>query len=148
YEFNKFAGGAQTFAMNDTLEQLMTVRKAITESIERNTGVIWATQEQFADGKGGSSALVALGNMLRSLFPVLYSTDQPSLINYMSASWHMGELFYSNNGVPINEDKTYDYNNRYSLKRATLADNHGSYIATGEVTVLLHFYREPRFYAN
>lgn len=148
YEFNKFAGGAQTFAMNDSLVQLMTVRKAITESIERNPGVIWATQEQFANGKGGSTSLAVLGNMLASLFPVLYSTDQPSLINYMSASWHMGELFYSNNGVPINEDKTYDYNNRYSLKRATSADSHQSYIATGEVTVLLHFFREPRFYAN
>src|SRR5690606_8977110 len=31
YEFNKFAGGAGTFAMNDTLVTMMTVRKAITE---------------------------------------------------------------------------------------------------------------------
>ncbi|WP_188505634.1 RagB/SusD family nutrient uptake outer membrane protein [Parapedobacter pyrenivorans] len=147
YEFNKFAGGASTFAMNDTLETLMTVRKAITEQYDQNPGVLWATQEQFAHGKG-SPGLSVLGNMLASLFPVLYSTDQPLLLNYMSASWHMAELYYTNNGVPINEDKNYDYSNRFSLRRATPSDNHESYIATNEVTSYLHFFREPRFYAS
>lgn len=147
YEFNKFTGGAQTFAMNDTLVTMMTTRKAITEDLDRNPGIIWATQEQFGS-KGGITAYPVLGDMLRQLFPFLYPTDQPSAVNYMSASWHMGELFYSNNGVPIDEDKYYDYANRYQLRRATPGDKHESYIATGEVTVMLHFNREPRFYAD
>lgn len=147
YTFNKLAGGAQTFAMNDTLEQLMTIRKSITEDFERNSGVLWATQEQFATGKGGPG-LAVLGHMLLSMHPVLYSTDQPILLNYMSASWHMAELYYSKNGVPIDEDKNYDYANRFGLRRAEPIDRHESYIATGEVTVRLHFDREPRFYAS
>ena len=147
YEFNKFTGGAQTFAMNDTLVTMMTARKAITEDLERNPGLIWATQERFGN-KGGITAYPVLGDMLRQLFPYLYTTDQPSAVNYMSASWHMAELFYSNNGVPIDEDKYYDYANRYQLRRATPSDQHESYIATGEVTVELHFNREPRFYAD
>src|SRR5690606_13709424 len=67
YEFNKVTGGGQTFSMNDTLVTMMTTRKAITEAIERNPGVIWATQEQFADGKGNSTVLGynILGNMVR-----------------------------------------------------------------------------------
>jgi hypothetical protein len=151
YHFNKYAGGQQTFAMNDTLVQEMTIRKAITEDLDKNTGVIWATQEQFADGKGYAAGLgySILGNMPRMLFQFLYPTDlSPSYVNYLSASWHVGELFYSNNGVPIDEDKYFDYANRYQPRRATPSDNHQSYIATGEVTASMHFNREPRFYAD
>jgi len=150
YHFNRYAGGAQTFAMNDTLVQEMTIRKAITEASDRNTGVIWATQEQFASGKGNATALGLsnISDMLRETFQNLYTTDQPSLIDYMSASWYMGELFYSDNGVPIDEDKYFDYANRYNPRRATPADNVQSYIATGEVTASMHFHREPRFYAD
>ena len=150
YEFNKYSGGAQTFAMNDTLVREMTIRKAVTEDADRNPGVIWATQEQFADGKGNATALgySLIGNMLRQQFPFMYSTDQSNAINTHSASWHMAELFYSNNGVPINEDKNFDYANRYKPRRATPADKHESYIATGEITASMNFNREPRFYAD
>ena len=34
----------------------------------------------------------------------------------MSVPLSTVELFYSNNGVPIEEDVTYDYTNRYSLR--------------------------------
>ena len=147
YEFNKYAGGPQTFNMNDSVARLMTIRKAITEDVERNPGVIWATQEEFNAVK--SYAPVGfLGNFMQMLFPNLYVEDQPSLVGYYQASYWMGDLFYSNGGVPIDEDKNYDYAGRYNLRRATPGDNHGSYIATGETTINLHFDREPRFYAD
>lgn len=148
YTFNKLAGGAQTFAMNDSMVQLMTIRKAITEDIERNPGVLWATQEQFADGKGGGMGFVVLGNMLKGVFPIMYAADQNLYVNYMSASWYMAELFYSNNGVPIEEDKYFDYAHRYNPRRALSSDNHQTYIPTGEVTATMNFFREPRFYAD
>lgn len=150
YEFNKYAGGAQTFNMNDTLVQMMTIRKAITEDIERNTGVIWATQQAFADGKGGAAGLgfSPLGNMLRSLTPYMYSEDLTLYFQYYGASWHMAELFYTNKGVPMDEDKTFNYAGRFDPRRATPGDNHEFYIATGETTAEMHFNREPRFYAD
>ena len=148
YQFNKFSGGGQTFKMNDTLVTEMTIRKAITEDVERNTGVIWATQEAFSDTKG-ALGMGTLGNLIKQLFPDLYSTDQPSLMNYYSASWHMADLFYSNNGVPIAEDKDYNYAGRFDLHSPNaLADKHQSYIALGETTINLHYNREPRFYAD
>jgi len=58
----------------------------------------------------------------------------------------MAELFYSNRGVPINEDTQYDYVNRY--KTAPAPADHKFYIQTGFETVNLHINREPRFYAN
>lgn len=146
YEFNKYSGGP-TFNMNDTLVQLMTIRKSITEDFNRNPGVIWATQAQFSDGKGGVS-YSHLGNMLRVLFPQIYTEDQLSSANYLYASWHTAQMYYTNNGVPMEEDKYYNYTGRYNLRRATPGDKHQSYIATGQTTVELHFNREPRFYAG
>lgn len=150
YVFNKYSGGPQTFNMNDTLVQMMTIRKAITEDLERNTGVIWATQEAFADGKGGAAGLgfTALGNFLKLLMPYMYTTDQPSYPNYYHASWHMVELFYTNKGIPMDEDKTFNYAGRFGVRRATPGDKHEFYIATGEITSEMHFNREPRFYAD
>jgi len=58
----------------------------------------------------------------------------------------MAELFYTKNGVPITEDKTWDYAGRFQLKTATPSDTF--YIKKNEQTVKLHFDREPRFYAD
>lgn len=146
YQFNKYAGGPQAFRMNDTLVTEMTIRKAVTEDIDRNTGVIWATQEAFGNKFGAAHTF--LGDMIRMLFPILYAQDQSSLVNYHSASWHMSNLFYSNNGLPIDEDKDYDFAGRLNLHRMTRKDGHESYIATGETTINLHLNREPRFYAD
>ena len=147
YEFNKYTGGPQTYNMNDTLVQLMTIRKSITEDVDRNMGVIWVTQEAFGNGKGGAS-FTPLGDMLRALMPYMYTQDQPFYFNYLDASWHMVELFYTNKGVPMEEDKTFNYGGRFGVRRATPGDKHEFYIATGEITSEMHFNREPRFYAD
>jgi hypothetical protein len=55
-------------------------------------------------------------------------------------------MFYTDKGVPINEDKTWNYNGRYALRTAGDADK--LYIRKGYTTVGLHFDREPRFYAD
>ncbi|WP_316818154.1 RagB/SusD family nutrient uptake outer membrane protein [Pedobacter nyackensis] len=57
----------------------------------------------------------------------------------------MAELFYTKNGVPIEEDNTWDYANRYELKTVTAQDKQ---MEEGYRTVGLHFDREPRFYAD
>src|SRR3546814_11817017 len=57
----------------------------------------------------------------------------------------MAELLYTENGVPISEDKTWDYADRYNLRIATSDDEA---LQTGYQTVGLHFNREPRFYAD
>ncbi len=68
FEYNK-ATSPQTYNMTDSLVRTMTVRKAITE--RWNPGVIWASTESFADGKGNATALgySLLGNMVADAFP-------------------------------------------------------------------------------
>ncbi|WP_160717077.1 RagB/SusD family nutrient uptake outer membrane protein [Chitinophaga solisilvae] len=57
----------------------------------------------------------------------------------------MAELFYTRNGVPIEEDRTWDYARRFQLRTATVKDTG---IQEGYRTIGLHFEREPRFYAD
>ena len=63
-----------------------------------------------------------------------------------SATFKMAELFYSNHGVPIDEDTEYAYNDRYNL--TTVGNDHYYYIPEGKKTAVLNTYREPRFYAD
>ncbi|MGV8095147.1 MAG: RagB/SusD family nutrient uptake outer membrane protein [Mangrovibacterium sp.] len=58
----------------------------------------------------------------------------------------MAELFYTKNGVPIQEDNTWDYAGRYNLRTAVDAEK--NYIQLNYRTASLHFDREPRFYAD
>jgi hypothetical protein len=64
----------------------------------------------------------------------------------LSPTLRMAELFYSNNGVPINEDTRYDYDNRH--KTAVAPEDHKYYIQPGFETAILNMNREPRFYAG
>jgi len=58
----------------------------------------------------------------------------------------MVEMFYSNNGVPIDEDRLYDYDRRYQL--TTVPQSESYYMQPGYVTAGLHLHREPRFYGS
>jgi hypothetical protein len=55
-------------------------------------------------------------------------------------------MFYSEHGVPITEDKTWNYNDRYHLQVA--GDSDQLYIRKGHVGAHMNFDREPRFYAD
>lgn len=56
------------------------------------------------------------------------------------------EMYYSKNGVPIDEDPDYNYDNRYDLRTSTAADV--NYMLSGYTTAELNFDREPRFYGS
>ncbi len=137
FRFNKTANPS-TYMMNDSLVRIMNVRKAITE--RWNQGIIWSSMSPFS-GAGYS-------DLQRATFPTMYSGDVIQVVSQAFASFNMAELFYSNKGIPINEDIDWDYAGRYQLQTATTEAGHGSYIQTGQQTVALHFNREPRFYAS
>lgn len=56
------------------------------------------------------------------------------------------EAYYTENGLPLNEDLTFDYANRYQT--ATIGEKDALHATAGEVTAKLHLGREPRFYAS
>jgi len=58
----------------------------------------------------------------------------------------MAELYYTKNGVPIDEDLNYDYAHRFNLRESTDADK--LRVELGQKTAILNFDRETRFYAD
>jgi hypothetical protein len=56
------------------------------------------------------------------------------------------EYFYSKNGVPIDEDLHYDYDNRFNLTNTKPEET--LYVQPYTTTAKLHLNREPRFYGS
>ena len=123
------------FVLNDILKTQMGLRMAATEK-EFNTEVIWAnTSSRATDMQRWTMPILASGAL---------SGSGPKGI--LAPPIKMAELFYTKNGIPITEDKTWDYAGRYQLKTSTGDDTF--YVKKNEQTVKLHFDREPRFYAD
>jgi starch-binding outer membrane protein, SusD/RagB family len=124
-----------SWVINDTIKTQLSIRMAVTEK-EFNTEVIWAnTSSRSTDMQRFTMPILAGGAL---------SGSGPKGI--LAPPIKMAELFYTKNGVPITEDKTWDYAGRFQLKTATGGDTF--YIKKNEQTVKLHFDREPRFYAD
>jgi len=56
------------------------------------------------------------------------------------------EMFYTDNGLPLEEDKTWDYTSRFQLQEGS--ENERYNIKQGYTTAKMNFNREPRFYAS
>ncbi|WP_323726986.1 RagB/SusD family nutrient uptake outer membrane protein [Petrimonas sp.] len=132
YYYDKMSS-PNTSAMNDTLVKQMNVRKAFTE--RWNKGVVWTDTRLAYD-------------LQRLSLPIMKSADLGRITPRFYASFDMAELFYSNKGIPIDEDPDWNYDARYQLRVSTPEANNGTNIPLNERTVALHFDREPRFYAN
>lgn len=77
-----------------------------------------------------------------------YELQNKSTPFYNGTSWNgvcptlrMVEYFYTENGLPIDQDKNYDYNDRYGYREYHIADK------VEGVTMNLNIGREPRFYS-
>ncbi|GGC12378.1 starch-binding protein [Parapedobacter defluvii] len=112
----------------------MNIRGAVTA--KWNPEMIWANPNDLVTSQQAEAQARLDGNT-----PGLASTS-----GILAPTLRMAEFFYSKNGVPIEEDKSWRYDDRYALRRATAEDIH--YIQEGYETVELHFDREPRFYGS
>lgn len=121
---------------SDTTVTELSLRGSVSE--RWNNEVIW----------GGSSSTVAT---LQSWSQARVATGLAGNNWYSVQSWwspplRIAEMFYSENGVPIDEDVAYDFSNRYRV--ATANDAHQHYVRPGFQTATLNLNREPRFYAS
>jgi hypothetical protein len=119
------------------LINVLTFQTAITEKWELNTELIWGMAPNFGFGRQ------------ERFIPRLTAAAAANLSSaqgFFAVPIAQQELFYTNNGLPIDEDKTWDYRNRYTLKTAASEDQY--YVHNGYETVKAHFKREPRFYAS
>lgn len=95
---------------------------------------------------GNSSYPVNSGLQNQCMVFLEQPTDLGALGTKMSVPFSTVDLFYSKNGVPIEEDKDYDYARRFEIRTGDEA--HKYYIQKGEQTGAMNFDREPRFYST
>ena len=121
-------------SLSDQTNHKLNLRYAITS--KWNPEIIWGNPNNLTN-ENQKQAQARLDGSTIGLAST-GSTLAPTL--------KLAETFYTKNGVPIDEDITWDYAGRYTLKKATANDKY--YVKEGYETVQLHFDRESRFYAS
>ena len=121
----------------------LSIRGAVTENFNRE--VIWGNPNCWVGGSASTNGYSAIAshNWPRGL--VAGSTNA-NFTARMNVPLNFVLKFYSKNGVPIDEDITYDRLDMYNLRTASANDKY--YIKQNYVTAGLNFDREPRFYAD
>lgn len=118
--------------LSDATISKMDIRNAVTE--EWNTEVIWSNTLSM-------TSFIQWAAQAR-----LVPEGTANIHSLLAPTLKIAEMFYTENGVPITEDKTWDYSGRYQLRTATHDERY--HIKEGYQTVALHFDRETRFYAS
>lgn len=113
--------------------QINTLRSAVSE--RWNCELVW-----------GNSSYPINSGLQSPCFPRLEQGTGSSTSGTMSVPFSTVDLFYSKNGVPIEEDKEFDYARRFDIR--TGDDAHKYYIQKGEQTAAMNFDREVRFYST
>ena len=135
YRLYTFSPDFFQYNLSDTMRTQMTIRNSVCE--KWNSEIIWAN----TTSRAGS---LQAGSTPRGLDPAY--TSNGSTTGLYAPPLKLAEMFYTENGLPIAEDASWDYAGRYSLKMGD-ADSR-RYIREGYTTVNMHFDREPRFYAS
>jgi hypothetical protein len=121
---------------NDTTAARMNIRGSVVG--EWNTELIW-----------GYSRRGAMRDYQRRCTPT-WVPDQPGVHGEMQQgvqpTINAAEMFYSKNGLPINEDVNYNYDDRFDI--ANVDDSHKWHMLNGSKQPKFHLNREIRFYAS
>ena len=111
-----------------------------------NKELVWGAsnygQTSQNDRSGGGALFVA--SQIRS------KADAAATYCYqwLSVTLNCCKTFYTKNGVPVDEDKTwYPQSEWYNITTMPNDDYHLGYIQPGQETVNFHLNREPRYYA-
>jgi hypothetical protein len=127
----------QTIAvLSDTIMKEMTIRGAFTQ--KWNSGIIWANPQST---NTGFTQRLSAANLDAVRFP-----DNWDLYAQMQPPIKIAEMYYTDRGVPIEEDKNWKGLDPFALRKGT--DMEKYHIVKDYTTIQLHFDREPRFYAS
>lgn len=83
--------------------------------------------------------------------PRFKSTDtdhyNSKILGCVSPSMTMVEMYYTENGLPIDMDNSWDYTNRYRMSKES-NPRYNQVVPLNSDVLQLHLRREPRFYAS
>lgn len=135
YHLYRYQPQLSQYDLSDTTLTEMSIRNAVCE--KWNPEIIWANTNSM-------SSREQVDATPRGLDPA--KSTNAGTVGSLAPPLKIAEMFYSNHGVPITEDKIWDYPGRFKLKVAGDADKYD--VKEGYTTAKLNFDREPRFYAD
>ena len=127
--------------LTDTITTQMSLRNAFT--LRWNSDIIWANTKSIIVGNNKQAATAL--QVATAFLDDNYGYTSPPTAPFFGVPLKSLELFYTDKGVPLAEDKTRYINELYNLR--TAQENEKLYVKEGETTVDFNFDREPRFYA-
>ena len=119
--------------LSEATKAKLNIRGSVTE--RWNPEIIWGSTQSTS---GLQKSLSHRQNSLTAVSSYVASVGNPTI--------NTVERFYSKNGVPIEEDNSWDYANRYDTRTATADEKF--LIKQGYTTAKLNFDREIRYYAS
>ena len=136
YEFTDLLPIGQ---ITDEIREELTQRATVTDLF--NEELIWGVNRGWTD---------EIQRWCQPRWTGFHSSEFGATKKSHAPTLNMVEDYYSSNGVPISEDNTWNYSERYDVTTVSdqVADDHKYYIQKGYQTAKLHTYREPRFYAT
>lgn len=131
---HRWSRPASVTVQNPTAQFQMNARTAFSESDQNPEGIWYDTRN------------VASGTFQANFTPHGFNANSSLMTSRMGATRNMAEKFYSRNGVPIEQDKNYPYNNRYDVVAVPNSEAYRFDFQIGYNTARMHLDREPRFY--
>ena len=133
----------------DNMKKLYDLRMVIADPW--NKELIWGFSNINVYGQG------ELAHSSNMRLPLGYGdgvTNTPEYSwQWMAATYRMAERYYTKNGVPIEEDLTFNLDKKWEVTVTPNADSPDyqpliGIMQPGSETIRLYLDREPRFYAN
>ncbi|GEP98881.1 RagB/SusD family nutrient uptake outer membrane protein [Chitinophaga cymbidii] len=126
--------------MSDTTRTQMNIRNAICDPW--NAELVWGSTKNVSLASQDPSYIQRICmSQIDHRAPINLAA-----FNQFSVPLKIARLFYTDHGVPIEEDKTYDFSAFNAIRTATKEERFN--LAEGYQTARLNFDREPRFYAD
>lgn len=150
YEGPVYIFDREVYAENpENVKRIYDLRFAVTEPW--NDELIWGFSNLNYYNQG------ELGHSTNMRLPDGYGggiTNTPEYSwQWMAATYRMAERYYTKNGVPINEDLTFEADKKWTITQTPGANDPeykelAGIMQPGSETINLYMNREPRFYAN
>lgn len=132
--------GPDPYSLDDATKTDLSIRQAVTEPWNRE--VIWGNSNSYFNNSNMCQVLLSGGPSDAGAA----KTNRQDVPGVWEAPIKIAKMFYTENGVPIEEDKTLDFSNYSALRTSAPADS--VHIKINRVSARLNFDREPRFYAD
>ncbi len=134
HQLNEFEDNALT--LSETIKTKLSIRQAVSEPW--NDEVIWGNSNSYFESWNQ--------NLCQAVLTGDIGNNRLTVPGAWGIPIKIAKMFYTSNGVPIEEDKTLDFSNIEELRTATAEE--GLNIKEGYTTSRLNFDRENRFYAD